>query len=293
MADDKKKEKPAGWNFDLVEMFVILIFLLAITASIFASLNSFFASGGFASGEITFYGFKLSSLTNFFKSILPFLKAAGIGLAAAAALGVIMLNRKANAISKSAKSKLYTNEITSGLSQAKKSGFFSSLNLFKKSKSSKLSGFSGVADVYNASGSNKLNSSGQSSSSNNLAGQKLSGSPDSTASQKSLGNQLIGRWEKIVKKSESENQSEWRLAIIEADIMLDELLEKLQLPGDTMGEKLKAVEQSDFTTIEYAWEAHKARNAIAHEGSNFLINQREVRRIISLYEAVFKEFSLI
>ena len=60
-----------------------------------------------------------------------------------------------------------------------------------------------------------------------------------------------------------------------------------------MGEKLKAVEKSDFTTIESAWEAHKARNMIAHEGSDFLINQREIHRIISLYEAVFKEFYLI
>ena len=101
------------------------------------------------------------------------------------------------------------------------------------------------------------------------------------------------KWGRIVKNSESENPSDWRLAIIEADIMLDELLDKLHLPGDTMGDKLKAVEKSDFTTIEYAWEAHKARNMIAHEGSNFLLNQHETRRIISLYEAVFKEFYLI
>ena len=75
--------------------------------------------------------------------------------------------------------------------------------------------------------------------------------------------------------------------------MLGELLEKLGLPGETMGERLKAVEKSDFTTIEYAWEAHKFRNVIAHGGNDFLINQREIRRIISLYEAVFKEFFLI
>lgn len=101
------------------------------------------------------------------------------------------------------------------------------------------------------------------------------------------------KWKKILEHSESENSSDWRLAIIEADIMLDDLLRQLQLPGDTMGEKLKAVEKSDFNTIEMAWEAHKARNMIAHEGSDFLLNQREVRRIISLYEAVFKEFRLI
>lgn len=106
-------------------------------------------------------------------------------------------------------------------------------------------------------------------------------------------NPIKDKWAKIIALSESTNQSDWRLAIIEADIILDELLTKLQLPGNTMGDKLKAVEPSDFVTIEAAWEAHKARNMIAHNGSDFLINQREIRRIISLYESVFKEFHLI
>lgn len=106
-------------------------------------------------------------------------------------------------------------------------------------------------------------------------------------------NPVTDKWNKIVALSESQNPSDWRLCIIEADIMLDDLLYQLHLPGDTMGEKLKAVEKSDFLTIDYAWEAHKARNMIAHEGNDFLLNQREARRIISLYEAVFKEFSLI
>ena len=101
------------------------------------------------------------------------------------------------------------------------------------------------------------------------------------------------KWQKILERSESENSSDWRLAIIEADIMLDDLLRQLQLPGDTMGDKLKAVEKSDFNTIESAWEAHKIRNMIAHDGSDFLVSQREIRRVISLYEAVFKEFHLI
>ncbi len=101
------------------------------------------------------------------------------------------------------------------------------------------------------------------------------------------------KWQEIVAKSELAEESNWRLAIIEADIILDSLLEKLNLPGFTIGDKLKAVEPSDFLTLDQAWEAHKARNNIAHQGNDFLLNQREARRIIGLYEAVFKEFHLI
>lgn len=101
------------------------------------------------------------------------------------------------------------------------------------------------------------------------------------------------RWERILELSESLNENDWRLAIIEADIMLAELLEKMQLPGDTIGDKLKLIEKSDFTTLDNAWEGHKIRNVIAHQGTNYMLNQREAKRIITLYQSVFEEFHVI
>lgn len=101
------------------------------------------------------------------------------------------------------------------------------------------------------------------------------------------------KWENILNQIESLNENDWKQAIIEADIMLADILDRLHLPGDTVGEKLKAVEKSDFLTIDNAWEAHKIRNQIAHEGSSFLLNQREARRVIALYESVFAEFHIV
>ena len=103
----------------------------------------------------------------------------------------------------------------------------------------------------------------------------------------------VMRWRRIVEEAGSETEQNWRLAILEADIMLGEVLDNLSLPGETIGDKLKAVERSDFTTVDLAWEAHKIRNQIAHEGSSFLLNQRETKRILSLYQAVFEEFHII
>ena len=101
------------------------------------------------------------------------------------------------------------------------------------------------------------------------------------------------KWEKILAQIESLNENDWKLAVIEADTMLADILDKLHLPGETMGDKMKAVEKSDFTTIDMAWEAHKIRNQIAHEGSDFVLVQREARRVIALYQAVFEEFQII
>lgn len=101
------------------------------------------------------------------------------------------------------------------------------------------------------------------------------------------------RWERVLDLADSPNESDWRLAIIEADIMLGDLLEKMELPGETIGDRLKLIEKGDFKTLDNAWEAHKSRNSIAHEGTNYILNQRETRRIIDLYESVFQEFEMI
>ncbi|MFA5652431.1 MAG: hypothetical protein WC933_03650 [Candidatus Paceibacterota bacterium] len=101
------------------------------------------------------------------------------------------------------------------------------------------------------------------------------------------------KWVLITEHINSEDANKWKLAILESDIILSELLESLNLSGEGVGEKLKSVEESDFKTIESAWEAHKIRNAIAHQGSDFLLTKREAKRIIGLYESVFEEFEII
>jgi hypothetical protein len=101
------------------------------------------------------------------------------------------------------------------------------------------------------------------------------------------------KWVLVQEHINSDDPNKWKLAILEADIILSELLDTLNLPGTSIGEKLKAIEPSDFTNIENAWEGHKIRNEIAHQGSDFLINQREAKRIIGLYQTVFEEFKII
>jgi len=101
------------------------------------------------------------------------------------------------------------------------------------------------------------------------------------------------RWEHIEKLRESPNVSDWRQAIIEADIMLDEMLTRQGYAGETLGEKLKNVESSDFATLQDAWEAHKVRNQIAHQGSAFDLSETLARRTLARFESVFREFELI
>jgi hypothetical protein len=101
---------------------------------------------------------------------------------------------------------------------------------------------------------------------------------------------LAQRWEKITKNIESDNLNDWKQAIMEADIILDEILTRMGYRGESVGEKLKRAEPGDIQTLNEAWEAHKVRNQIAHEGSEFNLNQHEAKRVIHMYRKVFEEF---
>ena len=101
------------------------------------------------------------------------------------------------------------------------------------------------------------------------------------------------RWQKIQEQTAGETEGNWRLAILEADIMLAELLDTQGYRGETMADKMRSVNRAQFNTIDSAWEAHRFRNRVAHESSEFTLTNREVRRIISLYERVFKEFNFV
>lgn len=101
------------------------------------------------------------------------------------------------------------------------------------------------------------------------------------------------RWDHVTELMTEPNASSWRAAILEADILLSELLTALGLQGDSIGEQLKQVNRTQFTTLDLAWEAHKVRNEVAHGGSTFDLTQREAERTITMFRQVFDEFGII
>ena len=99
-------------------------------------------------------------------------------------------------------------------------------------------------------------------------------------------------WEKIMKLIGSDSPNDWQKAIIDADKMLEIVVNTFSVPGDNIGDKLKNIERGDFNTLNEAWQAHKIRNQIAHE-HNFHLSQRDARLAIDNFEKVFREFDFI
>ncbi len=100
-------------------------------------------------------------------------------------------------------------------------------------------------------------------------------------------------WKHIRERLLSENSSDWKLAVIEADIYMDKCLDNNGFHGDTTGDKLKQVTADKLPSIGIAWEVHKIRNRIAHDGADFVLTMPEARRLISYYEIIFTDLRAI
>lgn len=98
------------------------------------------------------------------------------------------------------------------------------------------------------------------------------------------------RWQIVENYMQDELEVMWRLGIIEADNLLYDVLHEKGYSGDSLGDMLKA---ANFNSIDQAWDAHKIRNRIAHEGSAYNLTDREARRVYAIYEEVLKELKAI
>lgn len=101
------------------------------------------------------------------------------------------------------------------------------------------------------------------------------------------------RWHYILTLIESPNESDWRVAVIEADSMMEEVLKEKGLSGETVSELLEGAKESGYRSIQDAWDGHLVRNQIAHQSSDFPLSQIEGRRIIKMFQNFFEELRII
>lgn len=101
-------------------------------------------------------------------------------------------------------------------------------------------------------------------------------------------------WERVEGYMRSNNPSDWKIAILEADNILDEVVERMGYPGETLGERMRMIEASDFPHLELAWRAHKLRNEIAHKaGLDFVLSRTTAEQTVNIYHRIFKELGYL
>ncbi len=96
------------------------------------------------------------------------------------------------------------------------------------------------------------------------------------------------RWQEIKNHLNSINSSEWKFAIVEADKLTDDVLKASGLSGDSMGDRLMAIEPGQMKNLDKLWRAHKIRNLLVHD-ANFDLRRSTALEAIDGFEAAIRE----
>lgn len=105
-------------------------------------------------------------------------------------------------------------------------------------------------------------------------------------------NKMQKEWQSIKKRLETENVSQFKVAILEADIMTDKILAKMGFAGKNLTERLENIQPGQLVNYEDLKKAHATRNAIIHE-KNYAIDRQRAEETLAVYEKVLRYFELI
>ena len=103
---------------------------------------------------------------------------------------------------------------------------------------------------------------------------------------------LTNRWKNVLRRLETPNEEEYKLAVLEADAMLDQTLQRMGFAGDTMADRLVKVSTGIISNLSEIRQANAIRNNIVHD-PNYRLTLSEARRIIEVYETAFEGLDLI
>jgi len=99
-------------------------------------------------------------------------------------------------------------------------------------------------------------------------------------------------WQNILSKVEAGDESNWKIAVIEADKMLDDVLKRIGYTGADMGERLKQIKSDELSNIDNIWQAHKVRNRIAHE-PEFRLTQSQAKQAVEIFQRALEDLQAI
>ncbi|NQU83804.1 MAG: hypothetical protein HQ536_03775, partial [Parcubacteria group bacterium] len=86
------------------------------------------------------------------------------------------------------------------------------------------------------------------------------------------------QWDSIEELVSRKEETAWKLAVMEADKLLDHVLKSMAIPGLNLGERLRFVEHK-YPKIRNVWPAHKVRNRLVHE-AGYHLNRNSAQRAI-------------
>lgn len=99
-------------------------------------------------------------------------------------------------------------------------------------------------------------------------------------------------WHNIEEHFYRGGDSDLKVAILEADKLLNEALREAGVMGIQLGDRLKKASQNQVPNLNDLWQAHKLRNQIAHE-PNFKLKRDLAERALNIYEEALRNLGVL
>lgn len=95
--------------------------------------------------------------------------------------------------------------------------------------------------------------------------------------------QIDSVWKDIIKRLDAGLESEYKLAVIEADGLLDEVLERMGYGGKDFEERLSKISKSQIANVEEIKRVHKVRGDIVRD-PDYRLSLEDAKKIMEVYK---------
>lgn len=99
------------------------------------------------------------------------------------------------------------------------------------------------------------------------------------------------RWHEVERMMQKGGPANLRQAVIEGDKLVDHTLKHLGVPGESMGERLRAA-KTRFSDYDGLWKAHKTRNQVVHETRKELLSF-EAKQAIGRFRRALTDLGIL
>ena len=103
---------------------------------------------------------------------------------------------------------------------------------------------------------------------------------------------ILKNWKKVINLIHSGDENSYKKAILAADELLDEILERSGWVGADLGEKISQIKTVQMPDIDKLMTSHKIAEKI-REDSSFRVTYEEAIKTLTIYEKLFRDFTLL
>ena len=95
-------------------------------------------------------------------------------------------------------------------------------------------------------------------------------------------------WRKVAARLDTGSEPEYKLAVIESDNIMNEILKRMGYGGESLGERLEKLTAATLPNIEEIKDAHKVRNDIVHD-PNYKLSLEQAKKTLGIFEKAFRD----